>query len=144
MFQYQQHLFLFSFYATRNRENDDNVSDSNVRKIFNLSDILSPPPSSEYHNFQQYFSKPFHYDSSSSSSDAIKNSETKQKRYYIYSHTRSDADNDVEEINRGDKSRKARSSMLADRKQISRNISQVLENLLMSYENSQLPTHGQG
>ncbi|CAO1385358.1 unnamed protein product [Diamesa hyperborea] len=31
-----------------------------------------------------------------------------------------------------------------DRKQVSRNISLVLENLLKSYENSQLPTHGLG
>lgn len=62
--------------------------------------------------------------------------EKKKERYYIYSHTRSPlAKDDDEKI---EKNRKARSSTL-DRKQVSRNISLVLENLLMSYEKSQLP-----
>jgi hypothetical protein len=62
--------------------------------------------------------------------------EKKKERYYIYSHTRSPLANEDEE--KSEKNRKARSSTL-DRKQVSRNISLVLENLLMSYEKSQLP-----
>lgn len=79
--------------------------------------------------------------------------EKTKERYYIYSHIKK-VDNDEEtsinnqiiDENAGtdDKIRKARSSSSADRKQVSRNISLVLENLLMSYENSQLPTHGEG
>lgn len=62
--------------------------------------------------------------------------EKKSERYYIYGHTRSPLTKDDEE--RNEKNRKARSSTL-DRKQVSRNISLVLENLLMNYEKSQLP-----
>jgi len=68
-------------------------------------------------------------------------------RYYIYSHTKNAPDSGAEETKQQqDKSRPPRSapSLSADRKQVSRNISLVLENLLMSYDNSQLPTHGQG
>lgn len=79
--------------------------------------------------------------------------EKTKERYYIYSHIKKvDTDgetginNQIIEENAGtdDKIRKIRSSSSSDRKQVSRNISLVLENLLMSYENSQLPTHGEG
>lgn len=83
--------------------------------------------------------------------------QTQEKRYYIYSIKNVNGtidDNDDDEMIRNDKSddidkisRKTRSSNKIsdyDRKQVSKNISMVLENLLMSYENSQLPTHGQG
>ncbi|CAG9803058.1 unnamed protein product [Chironomus riparius] len=79
--------------------------------------------------------------------------EKTKERYYIYSHIKKvddDAEtrinNQIIEENAGtdEKIRKARSSSSSDRKQVSRNISLVLENLLMSYENSQLPTHGEG
>lgn len=79
--------------------------------------------------------------------------EKTKERYYIYSHIKKvDTDgetginNQIMEENAGtdDKIRKIRSSSSSDRKQVSRNISLVLENLLMSYENSQLPTHGEG
>lgn len=53
-------------------------------------------------------------------------------------------EDEADDINGDEKSRKTRSTSSADRKQVSRNISMVLENLLMSYENSQLPTHAEG
>ncbi|XP_070491785.1 gamma-aminobutyric acid receptor subunit alpha-1 isoform X5 [Chironomus tepperi] len=78
--------------------------------------------------------------------------EKTKERYYIYSHSKkvdnyaeTRINNQIEEnMEADDKIRKIRSSSSADRKQVSRNISLVLENLLMSYENSQLPTHGEG
>lgn len=71
------------------------------------------------------------------------NAKTKD-RYYIYSHVKTIDSNGDGESNQNEKSRKIRSSQTSNRKQVSKNISMVLENLLMSYENSQLPTHGQG
>lgn len=78
--------------------------------------------------------------------------QTQEKRYYIYSHIKhvngTAIDDEMMHNDNSDDiiSRKIRSNKISDfdRKQISKNISMVLENLLMSYENSQLPTHGQG
>lgn len=99
------------------------------------------------------------FDSSSSMHDGdAKPKKKDEKRYYIYSHIKHvngtiDDDDDVmnhssDKSDERTTSRKIRSSASKisdyDRKQVSKNISMVLENLLMSYENSQLPTHGQG
>lgn len=120
---------------------DDESDDSPIaRKIYNLTDILSTPSSSfyKYETPQQHPHEQLHYKPSSSSDEKAKTKE----RYYIYSHVKADG---AEGMNHdGDKSRKIRSSPLSDRKQISRNISAVLESLMSSYENSQLPTHGEG
>lgn len=75
-----------------------------------------------------------------------------EKRYYIYSINQNNADNvtdDIHQINNvdskeHDRQRRSTPELKMDRKQVSRNISLVLENLLKSYENSQLPTHGLG
>jgi len=91
--------------------------------------------------------------------DDVEDGET-QKRYYIYSHTKhvNGTIDAADEDDKGDEkiSRKIRSSTKDrthrsenktaehHRKQISKNISMVLENLMAHYENSQLPTHGQG
>lgn len=75
-----------------------------------------------------------------------KNSE----RYYIYSAKKISNDFPSEDEIKSRKPRSSSSLSLGskrtpdDRKTVSKNISMVLENLLMSYENSQLPTHGQG
>lgn len=114
----------------------DDFDSGNDKKVYNLTDILSSP--SGFHKYE--WQQKSYYESKSSSTDT----KTKEKRYYIYSHK---TDASAEEINRDDKSRKIRSSPLSDhllRKQVSKNISMVLENLLMSYENSQLPTHDEG
>lgn len=100
-------------------------------------------PSSGFHKYehrQKQSHEQLRYEPSTSPDEKSKTKD----RYYIYNIK--NVDDDAEEINHdnGDKSRKIRSSTLSDRKQVSRNISMVLENLLMSYENSQLPTHGQG
>lgn len=143
-------------------DESDDVDRRNDRKIYNLTDILSTESNELYKERQRQQQKPFYLNNklnyapttvastktSSSSPSSVKD------RYYIYSHTKK-VDNDAEmEINNriydeesggeDDKRRQIRSSTLSDRKQISRNISLVLENLLMSYENSQLPTHGEG
>lgn len=139
------HFFL-SFHprssSSKSDENDNDVDSRNGRKIYNLTDILSTP-SSGSHKYERREQKPpleqLHYKPSTASEEKPKTKE----RYYIYSHIKS-ANDDADEMNRGDNSRKVRSSTLSDRKQVSRNISMVLENLLMSYENSQLPTHGEG
>lgn len=127
---------LFSDSKSDESDNDDDRRYGG--KIHNLTDILSTP-SSGFHKYEHQ--KKESYVQPSTSSD--EKSKTKD-RYYIYNIR--NVDDDAEEINRddGDKSRKIRSSTLSDRKQVSRNISMVLENLLKSYENSQLPTHGQG
>lgn len=65
-------------------------------------------------------------------------------RYYIYNIRNVNSDDEKFNHDYDEKRRNIRSSTLSDRKQVSHNISMVLENLLMSYENSQLPTHGQG
>lgn len=119
-------------------ETDDNFDKRNGSEIYNLSEILSGSSSSHYELQQQ----PRHdYIASSEHSNHQKET-TKEKRYYIYSHTKTF--NDTEDDDASIKSRKIRSSILSERKQVSRNISMVLENLLKSYENSQLPTHGLG
>ena len=127
-------FFRLSFVNSGSKSDERNDFDSgNDKKVYNLTDILSSP--SGFHKYE--WQQKHHYESKSSSTDT----KTKEKRYYIYSHK---TDASAEEINRDDKSRKIRSSPLSDRKQISKNISMVLENLLMSYENSQLPTHDEG
>lgn len=138
-------MFLFSFRLSSRSDKNDNDDDSrNTRKVYNLTDILSTPSNGfyKYEHQQKQTYEQLHYKPSAAAS-----SDEKMKakdRYYIYSHIKS-VDDDADEINHdGDKSRKIRSSTLFDRKQVSRNISMVLENLLKSYENSQLPTHGQG
>lgn len=123
--------------SVKSDETDDSLDTRNDKKVYNLTDILSTPRSSYRTEWQQKQSKEQHYKSPSSSDE-----KTKEKRYYIYSHKT--VDDATEEINRDDKSRKIRSSSLWDRKQVSKNISMVLNDLLMSYENSQLPTHGEG
>jgi hypothetical protein len=103
---------------------------------------LSKPASTLKYEWQQ--KQPYneqHYKSSSSSSE--EKAKTKEKRYYIYNYATEKTNRDENEIN-AEKSRKVRSSSASDRKQVSKNISMVLENLLKSYENSQLPTHGEG
>lgn len=137
------HISRHSSSSSKSDESDDDVDTRNGRKIYNLTDILSTP-SSGFYKYEPREQKPppyeqLHYKPSSASDEKPKTKE----RYYIYSHIKS-ANDDAYEMNRSDSSRKARSSPLSDRKQVSRNISMVLENLLMSYENSQLPTHGQG
>lgn len=128
--------------SSSNSKSDESDYDGDIRKekkVYNLSDILSTPPSGFYHNeYQQRQSfEHLHYKPS-------QDNEKKKERYYIYSHIKSVVNDDVEEIHQQeDSNRKVRSSSM-DRKQVSRNISMVLENLLMSYENSQLPTHGEG
>lgn len=128
--------------SSKTDETENDVDSHNGRKIYNLTDILSTP-SSGFYKYERHQQKkqPYeqHYTPPVSSEEKPKTKE----RYYIYSHTKVSND-DAEEINQADKSRKARSSPMSDRKQVSRNISMVLENLLMSYENSQLPTHGEG
>lgn len=138
-------MFLF-FNSSKSDESVDNGDDNrDGGRIYNLTDILSTPSSGLYKPALQQ-KKPdeqLHYKQPSALS-ADEKTKTKD-RYYIYSHVKSINDgDDEEEHNRDDKSRKIRSSTLSDRKSVSRNISMVLENLLMSYENSQLPTHGQG
>jgi hypothetical protein len=136
--------FIFSHHnsSSKSDEADDDVDSRHGRKIYNLTDILSTPSSGFYkyerHQQKQAY-KQLHYTPSPA---PVEKPQIKD-RYYIYSHTKSDNDG-AEDRNRDDSSRKVRSSTLSDRKQVSRNISMVLENLLMSYENSQLPTHGQG
>lgn len=124
-------------------ENDDDDDRRNGKIIYNLTDILSTS-SSGFYKYERQQKLPYeqiHYKPSSSSDEKPKTKE----RYYIYSHVKAEVDDVAEGVNHdGDKSRKIRSSPLSDRKQVSRNISMVLENLLMSYENSQLPTHGEG
>jgi hypothetical protein len=84
----------------------------------------------------------------------------KQARYYIYSvrpatkEERSDNDEliriryqklvDPRQVNLTDNPVRSRRTRTAIDDVVSKNISMVLENLLKSYENSQLPTHGQG
>lgn len=121
-------------------DESDSFDKRNGSEIYNLNEILSGSSSHNHHH-------PIHVNV-----EAVKEDKQQQKakRYYIYSHTTLNDtnidDDDDELMNRNnDKSRKIRSSLLQpNRKQISRNISLVLENLLKSYENSQLPTHGQG
>ncbi|KAG5682912.1 hypothetical protein PVAND_012230 [Polypedilum vanderplanki] len=128
---------------------DDRRSDG---KIYNITDILSTTSSDFYREQQQqqqfYLHNQLRYISSTVSSSAAassSNSKTKD-RYYIYSHTKRVNNDDEEQPEEDDeeKTRKARSPPFSDRKQVSRNISLVLENLLKSYENSQLPTHAEG
>ncbi|CRL04831.1 CLUMA_CG017884, isoform A [Clunio marinus] len=129
-----------SFKISKNDESDDDNVDS--RKIYNLTDILTTPSSGFYiyeHHQQKQSHEELHYKPFSSSNEKTKTKD----RYYIYSHVKT-AKDDEDDMNHSDNSRKIRSSVLSDRKQVSRNISMVLENLLMSYENSQLPTHGEG
>lgn len=146
-------LFISQFFLQRRHskiDESDNDDDSrNGRKVYNLTDILSTPSSGFYNKYtpqqrqqQQQTYEQLYYKPSTSADEKAKTKD----RYYIYSHVKSAVDDDdVEDVNHdGDKSRKIRSSTLSDRKQVSRNISMVLENLLMSYENSQLPTHGEG
>lgn len=136
-------LSLHTFFISSKSDEDDNDDSRIARKIYNLTDILSTPSSGfyKYETQQQQPNEQFHYKPSSSSDEKPKTKE----RYYIYSHVKAEVDDVAEGVNHdGDKSRKIRSSALSDRKQVSRNISMVLENLLMSYENSQLPTHGEG
>lgn len=135
-------LFIYHviFYLNANSENDDGDE-----KIYNLSDILSTASSTSYAHQQRqiYFQEELHH--SIPTLESIipigANKDMKNERYYIYSHTRKPYDTDEEEkriISKSEKNRRERSSTL-DRKQVSRNISLVLENLLMSYEKSQLP-----
>lgn len=67
----------------------------------------------------------------------------KQKRYYIYNKVinYSTISNDTQSNRR--RSRSAMDKRTTD-DFVSKNISLLLENLLKSYENSQLPTHGEG
>jgi hypothetical protein len=153
--------------SDENDENDEPPeirSDGKKRKAYNITDILSTTSSDFYREQQQqqqfYLHNQLHYDSASaatvsSSSSAFASSSPSEKtkdRYYIYSHTKQTDDDETNnqahkeaEDEGEEKSRKERSAApLSDRKRISRNISLVLENLLMSYENSQLPTHGEG
>ncbi|KAL7030184.1 hypothetical protein ACKWTF_006564 [Chironomus riparius] len=138
-------------------ENDDGDR-RNEGKIYNLTDILTTASSDLYEQQQRqfYLHNQLHYVPSDISAPTTMKPTEKEKtkeRYYIYSHIKKvddDAEtrinNQIIEENAGtdEKIRKARSSSSSDRKQVSRNISLVLENLLMSYENSQLPTHGEG
>lgn len=117
-------------------EEDDS---GNVREIYNITDILSTP-SIGFYKYEPQQKLPYEQYKAPKSSD--EKAETKD-RYYIYS-IQSINNDGAEEINRDEKTRNIWSSTLSDRKSVSRNISMVLENLLMSYENSQLPTHGQG
>lgn len=140
-------MSVLSFSNSKSDESDDNESDENRngRRIYNLTDILSTPSSGFYKpaSPQKQPDERDNYKPLFSTDEKTKTKD--QNRYYIYSHVKSMNVYDVdEELSRDDKSRKIRSSTLSDRKQVSRNISMVLENLLMSYENSQLPTHGQG
>lgn len=130
------------FFISSKSDEDDNDDSRIVKKIYNLTDILSTSSSGfyKYETQQQQPYEQLHYKPSPSSNEKAKTKE----RYYIYSHVKA-VDDVAEGMNHdGDKSRKIRSSPIMDRKQVSRNISLVLENLLMSYENSQLPTHGEG
>jgi hypothetical protein len=149
------------FFQTNSDESVDVDIRRNDEKVYNLTDILSASSSDYYREQQEQHKKQFYLHnqlfyppptlSSSSTSAKAKEKAKKPERYYIYSHVTRPT-NDAENrghYDKGQRSRQARSSSSKDvspseRKQISRNISLVLENLLMSYENSQLPTHGEG
>lgn len=126
--------------SSKSDDNVDSDDSRNARKIYNLTDILSTP-SSAFYKYEPQQKQPYEqlYYSPSAPDEKAKTKD----RYYIYSHSRR-TDDDVDVNRDDDKSRKTRSLSVSDRKQISRNISMVLENLLKSYENSQLPTHGEG
>lgn len=134
---------------------DEAFDRRNVRKIYNLSEILAGSSSmferqKKKQNFMDNTKKSMHHNEQ----DDGEKRKMPQKRYYIYSHTKHvngtiDDDDESDKSEEEKISRKIRSSTANkisdyDRKQVSKNISMVLENLLMSYENSQLPTHGQG
>lgn len=124
------HYYNF-IYLNNNSENEVG------EKVYNLSDVLSAATSSSYaHQQQQLYFHPI------PTLDSIipigGNKEKKSERYYIYSHTKGPHEKDEKDRKIINKNRKERSSTM-DRKQVSRNISLVLENLLMSYEKSQLP-----
>lgn len=124
------------------------ISKENPKRNYNMTDILFST---------QNYERPRHYLSAKSPvnkpSPQIPSSSTigKLDRYYIYSAKKVRQDLASIKNEEDVKVRIARSSPSQgnkrtsdDRKTVSRNISMVLENLLMSYENSQLPTHGQG
>lgn len=145
-----KYLFSISFQSYR----DDVLK--KAQRVYNLTEILSPssivylPP----HHIPEVYDQRHPYAPVSIEAPA----KSLKKRYYIYSHIKSPG-----KLNKQSKpesesemhERKARSvtasvnkrtanKAAADRKMVSKNISMVLENLLKSYENSQLPTHGQG
>lgn len=109
-----------------------NYGDDNRSKvIYNITDILSSP-SSQYQ--AHYSQKPYqqrHY----LSPETVTAPPTTAKRYYIYSHK------SVQSTETGlgssdvvqDDLAKLRARRTTDRKSLSRNISNVLENLLKSY-----------
>lgn len=118
-----------------------------MKKVYNITDILLSMPSSS--GIINRLKQPaYHYDVIATT----KEPKILDKRYYIYSIHQNNADNVVDDIyqrNNVDrkeqgKQRRSTPELKMDRKQVSRNISLVLENLLKSYENSQLPTHGLG
>jgi hypothetical protein len=147
-------MFIFLYFYSNSQsdeenetETDDNFDKHNRSEIYNLSEILSETSKHYISSSSPTTTSHHHHHHSIDVNEEVKDEKQKTKRYYIYSHTTivndTNIDND-ELMNRDEKSRKIRSSLQPNRKQISRNISLVLENLLKSYENSQLPTHGQG
>lgn len=116
-----------------------------TKKVYNITDILLSMPSSGLPRLKQ---PTYHNDVVATT----KQPKILEKRYYIYSINQNYADNVTDNIhqtnniesNEHDRQRRSTPELKMDRKQVSRNISLVLENLLKSYENSQLPTHGLG
>lgn len=116
-----------------------------TKKVYNITDILLSMPSSGLARLKQ---PTYHNDVVATT----KQPKILEKRYYIYSINQNYADNVTDNIhqtnniesNEHDRQRRSTPELKMDRKQVSRNISLVLENLLKSYENSQLPTHGLG
>lgn len=116
-----------------------------TKKVYNITDILLSMPSSGLNRLKQ---PTYHYDVVATT----KQPKILEKRYYIYSIHQNNADNVTDNIhqtnnvasNEQGRQRRSNPELKMDRKQVSRNISLVLENLLKSYENSQLPTHGLG
>jgi hypothetical protein len=115
----------------------NSINSENSKINYTIGDILYSP--------NQYERPRHHLSANPTPAHQVK----KQNRYYIYSVQKSSNDYPTDsEI----KSRNPRSSPTLgnnkrttdDRKTISKNISMVLENLLQSYENSQLPTHNTG
>lgn len=92
-----------------------------------------------------HYERPRHYLSAKPSQTAF----AKPDRYYIYSAKKVRQDPSIKDDDINIRKSRSAPSLINkrtsdDRKTVSRNISMVLENLLQSYENSQLPTHGQG
>lgn len=92
-----------------------------------------PSPSAIEQHLQHQYQQP-HRD---------KEATPKQKRYYIYNKVIN-----YSTISNETQSNRRRSRSAMDKRTtddfVSKNISLLLENLLKSYENSQLPTHGEG